>query len=371
METKQTCLNKWHRTHGGKMVDFAGWDMPLAYETGARQEHLMVRNSCGLFDISHMGRFLISCPGVTALGQYENLITSPVAALPAGTGSYGLLCREDGGILDDVFNFRLDEETFLLVVNAANREKDFQWIQERAPAVGLENISDDIGMIALQGPNALELLSLCGFADKVDDLGERNLISRGNLLEDGIFTRTGYTGEDGVEIYAPNAAVMSLWNLLLEQAEARGIECGPVGLAARDSLRFEPGYALYGHELTEEITPREALLKWACKLGVDEPDFNGKAAIAARYAAKDNHPKLRSVRMIDKGMPRQHMKIYSEDGAEVGWVCSGMASPSLEGFFANAYIRSDRSQIGNQVYIDIRGTRKAAEIVKRPIYRVL
>jgi glycine cleavage system T protein len=371
METAKTCLNSWHRAHGGKMVDFAGWDMPVNYQSGAKQEHLMVRRSCGLFDISHMGRFLISCPDESALADYERIISSPVGALKPGTGSYGLICREDGGILDDIFNFRLDESTFLLVVNAANRKKDFDWIAGHGSAFRLENISDDVGMIALQGPKAMELLQLCGFGDKVSDIGERNSISRGNLLDDGIFTRTGYTGEDGVEIYAPNAAILSLWNLLLEQAEARGVECGPVGLAARDSLRFEPGYALYGHELTEDITPREALLKWACKLAAGDPDFIGKVAIQARYAQEDDFHKLRTVKLSDQGMPRQDMKIFDGNGDEIGWVCSGMASPTLEAFYANCYIRQGSSQIGNQVYIDIRGRRKAAEVVKRPIYRVL
>ncbi len=353
------------------MVDFAGWSMPLNYQPGARAEHLMVRRSCGLFDISHMGRFIINCPDSAALEQYEMLVSSPVASMHAGTGSYGLLCRDDGGILDDIFNFRLDEQTFFLVVNASNREKDFAWIRDMAPAVSLSDVSDEVGMIALQGPRALELLGLCGFSAELQDLAERNSISRGDLLGEGIFTRTGYTGEDGVEIYAPNGRIQQLWHLILEQAEARSVDCGPVGLAARDSLRFEPGYPLYGHELTEDISPREALLKWACKLGEQDPDFIGKSAILARYAGKDDFFKLRTLCLKDKAMPRQDMKVLSDDGKEIGWVCSGMASPSLDGFYANAYLRQSGSQIGKPVYIEVRGNRKAAEVVKRPIYRAL
>ncbi|AHC13456.1 glycine cleavage system aminomethyltransferase GcvT [Salinispira pacifica] len=371
MKQKTTVLHSWHKAHGGKMVDFAGYEMPVQYAAGSRQEHLAVRRSAGLFDISHMGRLYVRCRDNEDIKAYERLISSHVSSMETSTGSYGLLCRHDGGILDDIFHFRLEEDSWLLVVNAANHQKDLDWIRTEAPELQVEDITGKIGMLALQGPESLKILSRAGYEEKVKSIPQRNQVSRGNLFEDGIFTRTGYTGEDGVEIYAPTEKIEQIADALLQAAEKEKIECPPCGLAARDSLRFEPGYPLYGHELTEEITPREATMKWTCKLDDGDPDFIGKEAIRQRYAENDDFHRLRTVKMLDRGMPRQDMKVVDAQGNDIGWVASGIASPSLDGFYANIFIRKSASQTGNRVYIEIRGSRKEAEIVKRPLYRVL
>lgn len=352
-------------------MDFAGYEMPVHYTTGSKQEHLTVRRSAGMFDISHMGRLYIRCEKEGSIPAYERLISSSVASMQPGTGSYGLLCRHDGGILDDIFHFRLDDNIWLLVVNAANHTKDLNWIRTEAPQIEVEDITVAIGMLALQGPESLKILSLAGYDEKLNSIPRRNMVSKGNLFEDGIFTRTGYTGEDGVEIYAPAEKIGNIAERILTAADTQGIDCIPCGLAARDSLRFEPGFPLYGHELSEKITPREAGMKWTCKLDDGDPDFIGKTAILERYAGKDDFHRLRTVRMLNRGMPRQDMKVVDAQGKDLGWVASGMASPSLEGFYANIFIRKSASQTGNRVYIEIRGSRKEAEIVKRPLYRVL
>lgn len=373
---KRTAVFSWHRANSARIIEFAGWDMPLYYGTGSINEHHLVRRSCGLFDIGHMGRFILHCADPGALDEYERVLSSHVKKLPPGTGNYALLCNEDGGIIDDVFQFRLDDFTYLLVVNAANHHKDKEWIQAQCPNVHLSDITVDIGMIAVQGPRSFELLAKTGFAEKVQSLSERNKVSAGDIFTDGVFTRTGYTGEDGVELYAPNNVILRVWNKLLEQGEAYGIECAAAGLAARDSLRFEPGYALYGHELREDLTPGEAGLKWACKLRQDEPDFIGKTAILTLHQETEKKylHKLYTIKMIDSAVPRKDMKVYGDKTglpvSEIGWVCSGMFCPTLNGFYANVYLKG-ASKIGNKVYIGIRGKQKVAEIVKRPLYRVL
>ena len=364
--SKHTTLWPWHSRNSARMVDFSGWNMPLYYEKGALAEHHIVRRSCGLFDVSHMGRFILRCTSVKALNEYESLISSAVENLPVGRGSYGLLCRESGGIIDDVYNFRLDKSMFLLVVNAANHQKDFNWIQSHCSHVQLEDITTTIGMIAVQGPKAFDLLEQSGFVEKTTALSTRNSISMGDIFSDGIFTKTGYTGEDGVEIYAPNNRIVQIWEELLATSKNCAIECEAVGLAARDSLRFESGYALYGHEINEELTPVEARLKWACKLKADEPDFLGKAVII--NPSRENPYRLQTLKLIDQGVPRQGMRVY-DDETQIGWVCSGMACPTLKGFYANAYM--DRANTADKVYLDIRAKRKKAEIVKRPLYRIL
>ena len=362
---KQTALFSWHNAHSAKMSEFAGWDMPLYYEKGAKYEHLLVRHSCGLFDVSHMGRFLVRCTGDEAVDEFEMLLSSPVANLAVGVGAYGFLCQRDGGVVDDVYNFRLSNDTYLLVVNAANRQKDYDWIHAHCPNVQLDDVTDTIGMIAVQGPRSFELLEQSGFGEQTRDLSERNTISAGDVFTEGIFTRTGYTGENGVEVYAPHDKILRIWNCLLEQGKNHGIECSAIGLAARDSLRFESGYALYGHELSEEITPAEAGLKWACKLKSEDPDFLGRVAIQN----SERRYRIRSLKMIEPAMPRKGMTVY-DDGAEIGWVCSGMACPTLNGFYANVYLKNT-SQIADRVYIDVRGKRKIGELVKRPLYSIL
>ncbi|MFW5835807.1 MAG: glycine cleavage system aminomethyltransferase GcvT, partial [bacterium] len=271
---KTTPLNAWHRAAGAKMVDFAGWDMPISYRSGPIEEHRLVRRSAGLFDVSHMGQFHVSGPG--ALDYLQRLVSADLLSVAEQGSTYALLCRDDGGVLDDLFLYNLPDR-WLVVVNAANREKDYAWFTDHLPGgvgspdgVLLDDVSDDTAMFAFQGPAALSVM------DRLTD-GRTSAIPRfcaaelelaglpapaaGRVLTVG---RTGYTGEDGVELFAPATVAQAVWERVLAEAEAAGVEAGPIGLAARDSLRFEPGFALYGHELTEELTPVEARVTWAC-----------------------------------------------------------------------------------------------------------
>ncbi len=368
-EKRHTVLHPWHVNAQAKTTDFAGYDMPLYYPTGSRNEHRIVRTSCGLFDVSHMGRYMLVCDDESALSELETIITSPVAGLPVRMGGYGLVCNEDGKVLDDIFIFRLDQKKFLLVVNASNRAKIKQWIVSRSKNIKFDDISDSVGMIALQGPKALEVLKKSCGPDLLEELDKRNTVSSGDPEDKGIYTRTGYTGEDGVEIYAPNSCISRIWEELLQAAQSLGIECVAAGLAARDSLRFEAGFALYGHELSEELTPVHAAVQWACKLGDDQPDFCGKTAILQLKKDSSQIQVLRTVRLVESAVPRQDMKVMDSSGMQLGWVCSGMASPTLDGFFANIFVNRGVASLGTELYLEVRGNKKKVEIVKRPIYK--
>ena len=365
-DLKRTVLFTWHKNNGARLVPFAGWEMPLQYPRGPIEEHHLVRRSAGLFDISHMGRFEVSGAGAAAF--LEEIVTSRIGDLAEYGSRYGLLCREDGGVLDDVFVYRLPEGRFLVVVNASNREKDLAWIRRHihaeAGAAEIRDISDETAMIALQGPRALELLaSAAGGA--ASDPPERFFAASISLAgADCLVGRTGYTGEDGVEIFVPRDGAVTVWETLLGAGRAAGIEAGPVGLAARDSLRFEPGFALYGHELSEDVTPVEAGLMWACDLS---KRFTGRDAVAARKA-EGAERRLVTFVMEDRGVPREGYAVIDEEGAPAGRVVSGMFAPTLEVFAGNAYLRPDLAQAGKTFYIVIRDAKKKAVSRKRPLY---
>lgn len=362
-ELRKTPLNDWHRAHGAKMVPFAGWDMPIQYEAGSIEEHRLVRRSAGLFDITHMGRFTVR--GERAAELLDYLITSDIGGLSPYGSRYGLLCREDGGILDDLFVYRMPEH-YLIVVNASNRGKDFDWISRyaRERDVEIEDISDRMGMLALQGPNAIPLLDAltAGETSGIERFYCKPLELLGVSLLAG---RTGYTGEDGVELYLPADALHTIWEGLLAAGEKHGIEIGPVGLAARDSLRFEPGFPLYGHELSEEVTPIEARLKWACEL---EKDFVGKPVIE-RQAREGTSRRLVTLRLIDKGVPREGYTILNEEEKPIGEVVTGMYAPTVDAYCANAYVESAYRKRGTSILVRIRDRTKRAEVVKRPLYK--
>ncbi len=378
------------------MTDFAGWDMPISYPTGPIEEHRLVRRSAGLFDVSHMGQFHVSGPG--ALDYLQRLVSADLLSVAEQGSTYALLCREDGGVLDDVFLYNLPGR-WLVVVNAANRGKDFAWFADHLPnggergasggaagAVGdpqsgasrsagsldgvlLEDVSDETAMFAFQGPAALSVMdrltddrasAIPRFAAAELELAGLPAPAAGRALTVG---RTGYTGEDGVELFVPAAIAQAVWERLLDEAQSVGVEAGPVGLAARDSLRFEPGFALYGHELTEEITPVEARVTWACDL---EKGFIGRDAIAARKAEKPR-VRLATIRMIERGVPREGYRVLS-DGREVGWVATGMYAPTADDYCANVFVERALAKVGTDVDIEIRGRTKHAVVVKRPLY---
>lgn len=365
----RTALHDWHVEHGGRMVDFAGWELPVFYEHGAIEEHHLTRRSVGLFDIDHMGQ--IEVRGSDAVAGIDGLLTSDVSQLDIGTAKYGLLCNEDGGVIDDVITYRTGEETVLVVVNAANRATDLEWIKSQLNGldVEIEDRSEALEMIAVQGPHAVELVSAAIAADvaSIERFSSATIELFGTTALVG---RTGYTGEDGVELYV-EGGVVDVWTGLLTLATELGIEAGAVGLGARDSLRFEPGYPLYGHELALDINPFEARLSWAVDLtdsSGNPKHFVGSDALRT-IKANGIDRRLETLVMIDKGVPREGSTVVDGDGNELGPVVSGMLAPTSGVFAANAFVPRAFGKPGTEVAVSIRGRSKAARIERRPLYR--
>ena len=357
------------------MTEFAGWDMPVSYPRGSIEEHRLVRRSAGIFDVSHMGRFRVSGP--RALEYLDRLVTASLARVREHQSTYALLCRDDGRVLDDLFVYHLPA-WWLVVANAANRDKDFRWFEEHrrpsehvaADGVELTDISGETAMIAFQGPESLAVVDRLtdGGASRVPRFGSAELVLSGlphrYADRSALVGRTGYTGEDGVELFVASEMAQAVWELLLHEAERAEVEAGPIGLAARDSLRFEPGFPLYGHELTEEVTPLEARLGWACDL---DKEFIGRDAIA-RQKETGVARRLATVRMTERGVPREGFRVLSE-GEEVGHVASGMYAPTIDAYCANVFVPAALAKVGTEVHIEIRGRARAAVVVKRPLYK--
>lgn len=362
-DLKRTRLYDWHLAHGGRMVPFAGWELPVRYEPGVLEEHRMVRRSVGLFDIDHMGQFTVTGPGAAAFLQ--KMVSSDVAALGVGQSRYGLLCRPTGRVVDDVFVYRRPHDWFV-VVNASNRDKDFAWLSSHQAGfeVRLTDVSDATYMVAVQGPRALELLAPLADAP----LGELPRFGALTCCIAGVEAfvgRTGYTGEDGVELFFDAARAVELWDALLVSGQDRGIEVGPVGLGARDSLRFEPGYSLYGHEIDEETTPLEAGLGWACDLG---KDFVGRDALVAQKAAGLTK-KLVAFELTEGGVPREGCTVTLPDGTSVGRVVAGLYAPTLDKSCGHAFVSPEFSAPGTPLAILIRDKPKTAVVARRPLYK--
>jgi aminomethyltransferase len=363
---RRTQLYEIHKKTA-KMTEFAGFEMPLWYK-GITEEHLAVRNNVGIFDVSHMGRVIITGKDATSFLNY--VITNDVTALKPNSALYSVMCNENGGIIDDFVVSCLEEEKFLLVPNATNREKDFNWLVKKAKGfnVKIEDVSDKAAMFAVQGPNAEKTLQkIC-----TTDLSkiERFKCTPAKLADMDVFlSRTGYTGEDGFEVYVWNAPLdkpdnaIHVWNAILEAGKPYGIE--PCGLGARDTLRLEAGLCLYGNDIDENTTPLEARLGFVVKFQKD--NFIGKNALLKQ---KEEGVKRRRVglQMVEQGIPRQGYKIYSEKGENIGQVTSGTFSPLLKCGIAMAYIQTQQAQEGNIVNIEIRGKMAKAKIVPFPFY---
>jgi aminomethyltransferase len=374
MTLKRTPLYESHRRLGAKLVEFGGWEMPIQY-TSIIEEHQTVRSSVGIFDVSHMGEIEITGPN--ALDLVQKLITNDASTLKDYQVLYSPMCYESGGTVDDLLVYKLPDR-FLLVVNAANTEKDFAWVQQNAKgfSVTVKNVSDDYGQIAIQGPKAEEFLQaslqtssgLYAFAGEAgeDEWSRRSLESLGYywatqarvLGHTVLLSRTGYTGEDGFEIYAEPKVIVTLWEELV-RAGAK-----PIGLGARDTLRFEAGMPLYGHELDEKTTPVEAGLGWTVK--EKDSDYNGKKILLAQKR-QGTAKKLVGLKMLEPGVPRQGYKIFA-DGREVGAVTSGMFAPTVNAFLAMGFVSSDILPTA-LIEIEIRGQRKRAQLTKLPFYR--
>jgi len=370
---KRTALFDVHRRLGARLVEFGGWEMPVQY-AGIVEEHRAVRSAAGVFDISHMGEVSVRGPGAEA--WLNRVLTNDLRKLPPGRGQYTLLCNPRGGVIDDLFAYRIGEQEFLLVINASRIEADVAWLRERhAESEGVE-WSDDSGILsalAVQGPR------VAGFIDAVFESGadgagmrpsefRRNQV--GGFRFDGVpvwVARTGYTGEDGFEIVAPNEAIERIWDSVLAAGRDHGIR--PCGLGARDTLRTEMCLALYGHELHGDITPVEAGLEFF--VGWDKEDFIGRETLVAQR--RDGPPRrLVAFRMKEGNVPppRPLYAVWDGKGAErLGEVTSGTLSPSLGVGIGMAYVPASRAVEGDAIQIEVRGRRFEAEIVRKPLYR--
>ena len=361
--TKKTPLYDEHVCLGAKIVSFAGWLMPVHY-TGIVEEHQAVRNNVGMFDISHMGQLIVGGSGAS---EWLNvMLTNNVGNLDVGTGQYTFLLNERGGIIDDLIVYRIGEQKFLLVVNAARTGEDFAWLQSHLPtsnAVQLANRSADFGAVAIQGPRIAELFhALFG--------SNTGLPSRNSIVDfpfDGTtvsVARTGYTGEDGIEVFFHASDAVMFWNAALGKGKQFGIK--PCGLGARDTLRLEMCYPLNGSDLSPERNPIEAGLGFFVDL--TKPDFIGRDVLV-KTKEKGPREKLVPFRMKEKGPPpRPHYAVF-EDGERIGEVTSGTLSPSLNWGVGMAYLSTARAKIGTQVDIEIRGQKFPATIEKKPLYK--
>ncbi len=360
-DTKKTPLYEEHIGLDARLVPFAGYAMPVQYATGIRAEHAAVRSAAGLFDVSHMGEFLVSGPD--ALELISTVTTNDPAALtPGKQAQYSVFCHPDGGIVDDLIVYRLDENRFRLVVNAANLQKDWDHISAAAERfdVQLTDESDTVALVALQGPateRILESLVSVGLAE----IGFYEFLPGDVLGAPGIISRTGYTGEDGFELYVPAEAAVSVWRGLLDAGAAHGLV--PAGLGARDTLRLEMGYALYGNDIDDETSPLEAGLGWLVKLGKGE--FVGSEALSRQKEEGPNR-RLRGFRLLERGFPRPGYEV-SYDGQSAGTVRSGTMSPSLEVGIGTAYLPA-AAKFGDPVSIRIRDREVGGEVVRFPFY---
>lgn len=363
---KRTALYDQHVALGGRIIEFGGWDMPVQY-TGVMDEHLACRNSLGLFDVSHMGEFHIE--GSEAERFLNEVVTNDVSKMTVGQAIYTAMCNDRGGIVDDLVIYRRAFDRFLVVVNASNTEKDFTWMKEIHSRFhsdcSLENVSSKYSQIAVQGRNAEKLVSPMASCSLSDIQTYR--FKEGKILNsiDCIFARTGYTGEDGFELYVPWSKGPDVWLALIEAGKAYDIK--PCGLGARDTLRLEMKYPLYGHELTDETNPLEAGLGWVTKL--DKKSFIGKTVIEAVKAGGVRR-RLVGLKMKDRGIPRQGYALYDSSGTKkIGVITSGTQSPSLNAAIGIAYVEAGHHEPGTPVQVEIRGNKVAAEVCTTPFYK--
>lgn len=358
MELKRTLLYDTHVALGAKMVEFSGWEMPVQYK-GILEEHRAVRNAAGLFDIDHMGQVRVTGPD--ALPFLQNLLTANFADMEINTAKYAVMCYADGTCVDDTFVYRLENE-WMVVVNAGNRDKDNAWMAAQASGfnVTLKDVSEEFYMLAFQGPLAEQVLQQVESFDLADLKyhAAREFSING---ERGILARTGYTGEDGFELFIPFAYGKHVWDAILDAGKDKGVQ--PIGLGARDSLRFEAKFALYGHEIDANTTPIEAALGWACDLN---KSFVGRDALL-KQKLEGAKKKLVGFEMLERGIARNGYEIAS-NGKVVGYVTSGMPAPTLEKNIGLGYVPPELAKLGTEFDILIRGKATKARVIKTPFY---
>lgn len=359
---KKTPLNEVHRALGGKMVDFGGWEMPVQYPAGVIAEHLATREKAGLFDVSHMGE--IHVDGVDAIAFINSITTNDVAKLVDGQAHYSALTNERGGVVDDLLVYRFAADKLFLVVNAGTQDKDWDWISSKRSDynVDLRHASVDYCQIAIQGPKATEILQRLTKTDLSVikyyhfTTGEVDGVS-------SIISRTGYTGEDGFEVYADASKSVQLWIKMLETGKSEGIL--PCGLAARNTLRLESAMSLYGHELGDDISPLEANLGWICKLNKD--NFIGKDVLV-KQKAEGLDRKLVGFEMTEPGIARDGFTVFIDD-EKLGMVTSGSPAPFLKKNIGLAFVPAEFANIGQEIKIEVRGKLLSAVVVPTPFYK--
>lgn len=359
-ELKQTPLYKKELEAGGKIIDFGGWALPVQYE-GILKEHKMVREKSGLFDVSHMGEILVK--GKSARTFVQSILANDLDRIGTGQAIYSPICYDDGGTVDDLIVYQVAEDEYFIVVNAANIEKDYDWFCANAPEdLSIENISDEIAQLAVQGPKAQEVLQKITDFD-LSGIKFFHFAANVKLVgTEGIVSRTGYTGEDGFEIYVNAKDGPALWDAILS---AGGNDIAPIGLGARDTLRFESKLPLYGHEITKDISPVEGGLGFFVR-PEKVADFHGKAALAAQKEGKLKR-KVVEFEMLGRGIPREGYPV-NHDGKEVGWVTSGMYAPTLEKNMGLAILPIELTEPGTAIEIVIRDRPVAAEVRKGIFY---
>lgn len=352
---KKTNLYQAHSKLGAKFVEFGGWDMPVRF-SGQIEEHHAVRNNVGIFDVSHMGEIFVRGPRATEF--INKLASNDISKIPVGRAQYALLLNPQGGVVDDIISYKFSDDNFLICVNASNTQKDWEWLNSnKISGIELENRSEEFSQIAIQGPNAYKILAKVLDYDIKDlDLTKFRTFSfrtkESGYKQELIIARTGYTGEDGFEIFCPNEGAEKLWNAFLNEGAA------PIGLGARDTLRLEAALPLHGHELTDELSALTSNMVWAIKFAKN--DFIGKSALVEQRA-KGIPYHLHGFEVLDKGIVRQDAKIYNQKDQEVGWVSSGTLTPTLNKAIALGFINRETVAEGSEakLFADVRGKKLA------------
>jgi aminomethyltransferase len=360
---KNTALSHIHEGLGAKMVPFAGYNMPVQYE-GVNAEHETVREGVGVFDVSHMGEFLLSGPG--ALDLIQKVTTNDASVMEIGRAQYSCMPNGNGGIVDDLIIYRIKEEQYLLVVNASNMDKDWDWISKHnSDGVEMRNLSDDYSLLAIQGPKAVEAMQSLTSVDLAGIKYYHFEVADFAGIEHVIISATGYTGSGGFEIYCKNDEAEQVWNKVFEAGKDFGIQ--PIGLAARDTLRLEMGFCLYGNDIDDTTSPLEAGLGWITKLQKDA-DFVDKEPLT-ELKAKGIERKLVAFEMIDRGIPRHDYEIADANDNVIGRVTSGTMSPSMKKAIGLGYVTMDNSKVDSEIFIKVRNKSLKAQVVKLPFYK--
>ena len=359
-EERKTPLYEAHKKAGGKIVPFAGFLLPVQYGTGVIKEHMAVRQEVGIFDVSHMGEIILKGPD--ALANLNMILTNDFTNMTVGQARYSPMCNDKGGTVDDLIVYKIGEEEYFLVVNAANKDKDARWIEDHLEGnVDFTDASDSYGQIAVQGPKAMEVMKKISSEGSLPEKYYHMAVDAEVAGVPCMVSTTGYTGEDGVEIYLPSNKAEEVWNALLEAGEEFGLI--PCGLGARDTLRMEAGMPLYGHEMDEEISPLEAGLGFAVKMKKD--DFIGKAAMES--AGEPDFVRV-GMEVTGRGIVREHQDVYDADGKKIGMSTSGTKCPCFEKPIAMARVPKEYSQIGTKLNVDVRGRMVECEVIKLPFY---